>query len=99
MYTEESNSEFPWVTFTCSRQNKTFVVPRDSIIHAESFQEKDASGNVVVNHEKTHVNFKNPNSNKNNNPLYAVVDMPPEAFRDLILRPAWTKSTREPSNV
>lgn len=79
---------FPWVTFTCSRQQKTFCIPRESVLHCENFQEKDSQGQSRVDTNKTYVNFTNPNPSKNN-PLYAVVEMPIEAFRDAILRPAY----------
>ena len=79
-------SVFPWVTFTCSRQQKTFCIPRESIIHVETFQDKNSN---EVDDERTYVNFSNPNPAKGS-PLHAVVEMSVDEFREAVLRPAWT---------
>ena len=78
---------FPVATFT-SLTGKTFCIPRDSILHAESYCTKDAQGNEVVDNTKTYVNFKSPNP-KSKGPLHTVVDMPVEVFRDQIWRPTY----------
>lgn len=80
---------FPWVTFTCSRQNKEFCIPRESVLHVENFQERDRStGEMKTSENVTYVNFVNPNEGKGK-VLHAVVDMPVSMFRDCVLRPAY----------
>lgn len=82
---------FPWVTFTCSRQDKTFCIPRESVIHAEDYQEKDGNGVMQVDTDRTYVIFKNPNPTKGST-LHAVVDMPVNVFRETVLRKAYVPS-------
>lgn len=96
MLTKNQTSTFPWVTFTCSRQNKTFCIPIHHVLHTEDFQYEDENKQTVVDEEKTYVNFTNPNPTKKM-PLHAVVDMPIRVFRDVVLRPAFTQE--EASNV
>tara|TARA_R110000822_G_scaffold21989_10_gene69554 strand:- start:762 stop:1049 length:288 start_codon:yes stop_codon:yes gene_type:complete len=78
---------FPYVTFV-NVQGKMFTLPRERIVHTETYQTKDANGVDVLDHDKTFVNFENPSPN-GRNMLHAVVDMQLMVFRDSVLRPAW----------
>lgn len=73
---------FPYVSFT-SIEGKQFLLARDRIIHCETF-----SVDGEFDHSKTFVNFVSPN-HKSKGALHAVVNMPIEAFRDLVIRPAY----------
>lgn len=73
---------FPYVSFT-SIEGKQFLLARDRIIHCETF-----STDGEFDHSKTFVNFVSPN-HKSKGALHAVVNMPIEAFRDLVIRPAY----------
>lgn len=74
---------FPYVTFT-NVEGKTFTLPRERIIHTETYQAKDD----VLDHDKTFVNFESPNPHSKGT-LHAVIDMPLMVFRESVLRPAW----------
>ena len=73
---------FPFVTFT-NIEGKEFVIERERIKHSETYSKND-----VLDHSKTFVNFLSPN-HKSKGCLHAIVDMPIQAFRDLVLRPAF----------
>jgi len=78
---------FPYVTFT-NVEGKEFTLPRERILHTETYQTKDADGVDVLVHGKTFVNFESPNPHSKG-VLHAVVEMPLEMFREQVLRPAW----------
>lgn len=76
---------FPYVSFT-SDEGKQFLLARERIVHCETF-----SIDGKFDHSKTFINFVSPN-HKSKGMLHAVVDMPLEAFRDLVIRPAYEGS-------
>ena len=80
--TVTSTPVFPMVSFT-NLEGKEFVIPRERILHIETYQ--DDKG---IDHTKTFVNFTSPN-NKSKSALHAVVDMSVEHFRELVMRPAY----------
>lgn len=82
---------FPFVQFT-NTEGVEFDIERSRVMHYETYHEKDEYGNKVYDHNKTFVNFKNPNSKKTGS-LYAVVDMPLQAFREHVMRPAYEGQT------
>lgn len=79
---------FPYVTFT-NVEGKEFTLPRERIIHTETYHTKDVNGVDVLDHDKTFVNFESPNPHSKGT-LHAVVDMPLAHFREFALRPAWS---------
>lgn len=86
---------FPYVTFTCSRQNKTFCLPRERIVHTEDFEDRNLATCVkTVDTTKTYVVFLNPSPQKKGT-LHAVVDMSLADFRDTVIRPAWEGVSNE----
>jgi len=76
---------FPLVSFT-NLEGKEFVIPRERIIHIETYQDGEN-----LDHSKTFVNFTSPN-NKSKSALHAVVDMPIAQFRKFVMRPAYEGS-------
>lgn len=76
----------PFVSFT-SVEGKDFVLARDRIIHCETYTSPDGD----FDRTKTFVNFTSPN-HKSKGALHAIVDMPIEVFRDLVIRPAYEGS-------
>ena len=85
----------PYVIFDCSRQNKTFCIPRESIIHVETFTRQEPDNNLIqdlVDKSKTFVRFKNPDG-ENARPLHAVVDMSVRDFLKGCIAPAWETET------
>ena len=81
--TQVAPNVFPFVTFT-SVDGKMFVLPRERIIHVETYQDKEGN----LDESKAFVNFLSPN-HKSKGALHAVVDMSAEDFRNTVLRPAW----------
>ena len=77
---------FPYVVFT-NTEGKQFDIARDRILHYETY-ERDG----VLDPNKTFVNFKSPN-HKSKGSLHAVVDMPVDMFRTMVMRPAYEGST------
>ena len=85
MFTSETTTTipvFPMVSFT-NVDGKEFVLPRERIIHIETYQNGDD-----LDPSKTFVNFTSPNQ-KSKGALHAVVDMPVAHFRDSVMRPAY----------
>jgi len=74
---------FPFVIFT-NTDGKEFCIPRENIIHVETCEDKEKG----LDETRTFVNFVNPNSTKDS-VLRAIVDMPPSAFREVVLKPAY----------
>jgi len=92
-YTDQMTREvFPYVTFV-NVDGKAFTLPRERIIHTETYQTKDANGVDVLDHDKTFVNFESPNPHSKST-LHAVVDLPLMEFRESVLRPAWCGEER-----
>ena len=86
---------FPFVHFT-SIEGQEFGMPREHVLHYETYHEKDEAGNKVFDHDKTFVNFVSPNHNSKGS-LHTIVEMPVQVFRDIVMRPAYegkTHSTR-----
>lgn len=78
---------FPFVHFT-SVEGQEFGMPRDHVLHYETYHEKDKDGNKVFDHDRTFVNFVSPNHNSKGS-LHAIVDMPLQVFRNCVMRPAY----------
>ncbi len=78
---------FPHVSFT-NVEGKEFVIPRERIIHSETYCEKDEDGYEVLDHSRTFVNFTSPN-HKSKGSLHAVLDMPLRVFREHVMRVAY----------
>ena len=90
----DTESTFPFVTFR-NTDGKQFCIPRDSIVHTETYASNPYGTGIENDHSKTYVTFKNPNTGKTGN-LYAVVDMTLITFRETILRPAYeARNTQE----
>ena len=87
---------FPFVSFV-SVTGKDFCIPRENIIHTETFSTKDEHGNEVLDHTKTFVNFTSPNPNSKG-ALHATVDMPIKRFRNMRLKPAWEGTSEDKAN-
>jgi len=73
---------FPMVSFT-NVDGKEFVLPRERILHIETYQNGEE-----LDHDKTFVNFTSPNQ-KSKGALHAVVDMSVSDFRERVMRPAF----------
>lgn len=87
METITETTVFPHVKFT-NTDGKVFGMPRERIIHYETYWTRDADGNEVLHPDKTFVNFVSPNHKSKGN-LHAVVDMPVEMFYNHVMRPAY----------
>ena len=73
---------FPFVAFT-NVEGKQFDIARDRILHYETYERDGA-----LDTNKTFVNFMSPN-HKSKGSLHAVVDMPVDMFRQMVMRPAY----------
>lgn len=88
---------FPFVSFV-SVAGKDFCLPRENILHTETFSTKDEHGNEVLDHTKTFVNFTSPNPNSKG-ALHTTVDMPVKLFRSMVLRPAWEGASEDKADT
>ena len=79
---------FPFVSFT-NTEGKKFVIERERILHSETYATDGG-----FDHSKTFVNFKSPNCQSKSN-LHAIIDMPIDVFREVVLRPAWEGDPNE----
>ena len=84
---------FPHIHFT-SADGVEFGMPRERVIHYETYHEKDADDNKVYDNARTFVNFMSPN-HKSKGSLHAVVNMPMQAFREHVMRPAYEGTQNE----
>lgn len=84
---EKAPIVFPHVYFTAI-DGQEFGMPRERVIHYETYHEKDSEGDKILDHGKTFVNFESPN-HKSKGSLHAIIDMPMQVFRDHIMRVAY----------
>jgi hypothetical protein len=82
-----STAVFPYMTFT-SIEGKTFTIPRERVIHVETYCHRNEEGVETLDPSRTFVNFLSPNP-KSKSALHAVVNMPIEMFRDQVMKPAY----------
>ncbi len=80
---------FPFVSFT-NVDGRKYCIPRERIIHTETYVIQGAHS-VETLTNKTYVRFVSPDP-KSKGPLFAIVDMPVEVFRDTVIRPAYEGS-------
>jgi hypothetical protein len=85
--TETKDGVCTHVFFT-NTDGKDFGMPRERIIHYETYCSRNDEGEEVFYSDKTYVNFMNPNGKKGNL-LHAVVNMPVRMFYDQVIRPAY----------